>query len=71
MNWCARHATAGRLELRWLSRALRAPCDPIVRDELYRIATEALRNAFLHAGAKQIEVELRYDERQLRVRVAR
>jgi signal transduction histidine kinase/ligand-binding sensor domain-containing protein len=42
---------------------------PIVRDEIFRIAGEALRNAFRHAGAKQIEVELRYDERQLRLRV--
>jgi signal transduction histidine kinase len=42
---------------------------PIVRDEIYRIVGEALRNAFRHAEAKQIEVELRYDERQLRLRV--
>jgi signal transduction histidine kinase len=28
-----------------------------------------LRNAFQHAQAKQIEVELRYDEQQLRLRV--
>jgi signal transduction histidine kinase/ligand-binding sensor domain-containing protein len=42
---------------------------PIVRDEIYRIVGEALRNAFRHAGAKQIEVELRYDERQLRLRI--
>ena len=42
---------------------------PIVRDEVFRIAGEALRNAFRHAAAKQIEVELRYDVRQLRVRV--
>jgi signal transduction histidine kinase/ligand-binding sensor domain-containing protein len=42
---------------------------PIVRDEIYRIASEALRNAFRHAQAKQIEVEFRYDERQLRLRV--
>jgi signal transduction histidine kinase/ligand-binding sensor domain-containing protein len=42
---------------------------PIVRDEIYRIAGEALRNAFRHAAAKQIEVEIRYDERQLRLRV--
>jgi signal transduction histidine kinase/ligand-binding sensor domain-containing protein len=45
------------------------PLHPIVRDEVFRIAGEALRNAFRHAAAKQIEVELRYDERQLRVRV--
>jgi signal transduction histidine kinase/ligand-binding sensor domain-containing protein len=42
---------------------------PIQRDEIYRIACEALRNAFKHAEATQIEVELRYDERQLRLRV--
>jgi signal transduction histidine kinase/ligand-binding sensor domain-containing protein len=43
--------------------------DPILRDEVYRIAAEALRNAFRHAQARRIEVEIRYDERQLRVRV--
>ena len=42
---------------------------PILRDEVYRIAGEALRNAFKHAQAQRIEVEIRYDERQLRVRV--
>jgi signal transduction histidine kinase len=41
----------------------------ILRDEVYRIAGEAMRNAFKHAQAKRIEVEIRYDERQLRVRV--
>ena len=29
---------------------------PIVRDEVFRIADEALRNAFRHANAKQVEV---------------
>ena len=42
---------------------------PLLRDEVYRIAGEALRNAFKHAQAQRIEVEIRYDERQLRVRV--
>jgi ligand-binding sensor domain-containing protein/signal transduction histidine kinase len=42
---------------------------PILRDEIYRIAGEAVRNAFKHAQARRIEVEVRYDERQLRVRV--
>ena len=42
---------------------------PILRDEVYRIAGEALRNAFQHAQARQIEVEIRYDERQFRLRV--
>jgi len=42
---------------------------PILRDEVYRITGEGIRNAFRHANAKQIEVEIHYDERQLRVRV--
>ena len=43
--------------------------NPIVRDEAYRIATEALRNAIRHARADRIEVEIRYDEQHLRLRV--
>lgn len=42
---------------------------PIVRDELYRIAGEALRNAFRHAQASRIEVELYYDAHKLRLRI--
>jgi signal transduction histidine kinase len=42
---------------------------PILRDEIYRIASEALRNAFRHAEAQQTEVEFRYDQRQFRLRV--
>src|SRR6516164_53737 len=34
---------------------------PILRDEVYRLGTEALRNAFRHAAAKNVEVEIRYD----------
>ena len=42
---------------------------PILRDEVYRLATEAMRNAFRHAEAKNLEVEIRYDEEYFRVRV--
>jgi signal transduction histidine kinase/ligand-binding sensor domain-containing protein len=42
---------------------------PILRDEVYRLATEALRNAFRHAAAQHIEVEIRYDEKYFRLRV--
>lgn len=42
---------------------------PILRDEVYRIGAEALRNAFRHAQARQIELEIRYDNRLLRLRV--
>jgi len=58
-------AAGMRVEVEGVPRKLQ----PIVRDEVYRIASEALRNAFRHAGAKQIEVELRYDSRQLRLRI--
>ena len=42
---------------------------PIVRDEIYKIAAEALRNAFRHADAERVEVEIRYDDEQFRLRV--
>ena len=42
---------------------------PVLCDEIYRIAAEALRNAFRHARAQHLEVEIRYDDRQFRMRV--
>jgi signal transduction histidine kinase len=42
---------------------------PVVRDDVYRIAGEALRNAYRHASARHIEVRIRYDDAQLQVRV--
>ncbi len=42
---------------------------PILRDEVCRIASESIRNAFHHSGASRIEVEISYGERQLRVRI--
>ena len=42
---------------------------PIARDEIYKIAGEALRNAFRHADAGQVEVEIRFDNEQFRLRV--
>ena len=41
-----------------------------VRDESYRIAVEALRNAFRHANAKRITVEIRFDPRQFQLSVS-
>ena len=42
---------------------------PIIRDEIYKIAAEALRNAFRHAHAESVEVELHYDDAHFRLRV--
>ncbi|HEY9106597.1 MAG TPA: two-component regulator propeller domain-containing protein [Roseateles sp.] len=42
---------------------------PLVREETFRIAGEALRNAFRHADAKRIDVEVRYEPLLLCLRV--
>jgi signal transduction histidine kinase len=42
---------------------------PILRDDIYRIAREALRNAFRHAQASTVEAEITYDERHLILRI--
>ncbi len=59
------HRPAFRVAVEGQSRDLH----PMLRDEVYKIAAEALRNAFLHANAKQIEVEIRYDNEEFRLRV--
>jgi signal transduction histidine kinase len=59
------HRPAIRVAVEGESRNLH----PILRDEIYKIAAEALRNAFRHSRARQIEVEIRYDNEQFRLRV--
>jgi signal transduction histidine kinase len=46
------------------------PLRPTAREEIARIAGEALRNAFRHAGARRIDVDIRYEARRLRVTVS-
>jgi signal transduction histidine kinase len=58
-------SVAFRVAIEGMSRDLH----PILRDEIYRIAAEALRNAFRHAHALHIEVEIRYDDQQFRLRI--
>jgi signal transduction histidine kinase len=43
--------------------------NPVIRDELYLIAREALQNAFSHARANHIEAEITYGERAVRLRI--
>ena len=45
------------------------PLHPVLRDEVYRIGREALVNAFRHAQARKIEMELKYSSNRLRVLV--
>jgi signal transduction histidine kinase len=42
---------------------------PLVRDEVYRIGCEAIVNAFLHAQSREIEVEICYSAKELRLRI--
>lgn len=44
------------------------PLDPIVRDELFRIGREALVNAYQHADAQSIDVEIVHARDELRLR---
>ena len=42
---------------------------PVACDDIYKIAVEAVRNAFRHADALRVAVEIRYDNEQFRLRV--
>jgi signal transduction histidine kinase/ligand-binding sensor domain-containing protein len=59
------HGTAFRL----ISEGTMRDLNPHVKDEIYRIAKEALLNAFRHAQAETIEAQLIYGDGDLRVRV--
>ena len=43
--------------------------DPLVHEETQLFAREALTNAFRHAKARKIEVEIRYGEKECRLQV--
>ena len=45
------------------------PLHPFLQVEIFRIAREALRNAFSHSQARHIEVEVAYSKKQFRLRV--
>jgi signal transduction histidine kinase/ligand-binding sensor domain-containing protein len=45
------------------------PIHPRLQDDLYRISREAVANAFRHARASRIELDIRYDPKMLRIRV--
>jgi signal transduction histidine kinase len=41
----------------------------VLQDQLYKVGHELLRNAFRHASASRIEVEIRYSNRLFRLRI--
>lgn len=64
-----RPGTAANTSYRVLVEGTSRPLHPLVRDDFHRIAREALRNAFRHAQAKSIELDIRYDEAIFRLRI--
>jgi signal transduction histidine kinase/ligand-binding sensor domain-containing protein len=64
-EFAADEKTSYRVASNAASRSLR----PLIRDEIYRIGREAVVNAFLHAQASRIEVQLEYANRFIRLLV--
>jgi signal transduction histidine kinase len=54
---------------RVLVEGKRQDLSPMLQDGVYRITREVIRNAFAHAVASHIEVQILYDQDQLRLRV--
>jgi len=59
----------GNTEFRVVVEGAPQPLDPGISDEIFRIGSEALINAFQHAGASEIETEIAFEPDALRVRI--
>ena len=66
---CARIGESGSPTLRVAVEGTPRELHPILRDDIYRIAREALLNACRHAQANKIEADITYAERLLRLRI--
>jgi len=62
-------SAAGTPEFRVRAEGTPQALNPIIRDEAYRITVEAIRNAVRHSSARRIEVDIRYGEHDLQIRV--
>jgi signal transduction histidine kinase len=58
-----------KIGYRVVAQSATRPLRPLIRDEVYRIGREALVNAFRHASASTVEVEVDYASNYLRVLV--
>jgi signal transduction histidine kinase/ligand-binding sensor domain-containing protein len=58
-----------RIGYRVVAQSATRPLRPLIRDEVYRIGREALVNAFRHASASTVEVEVDYASDYLRVMI--
>lgn len=54
-------------EFSFSTRGKELPLNPVVADELVKVGREAISNAFRHAQAKSIRVELEYRNRDLKL----
>jgi signal transduction histidine kinase/ligand-binding sensor domain-containing protein len=57
------YAAGGAMKVHVLALGPSQEMHPIARDEVYRIAHEAIRNAQAHSGAKDLWIELEYKRR--------
>ena len=57
------------VEFRLIVEGRQRPLNPLLRDEIYRIGREALTNAFRHARASHVEIELQHGPRDFRLLV--
>jgi signal transduction histidine kinase/ligand-binding sensor domain-containing protein len=68
-NFAQEFAGASHTAFRILVEGTVRRLHPLVRDEAYRIGCEAITNAFLHAHSREIEVEICYSPKELRLRI--
>ena len=66
-NKNARNENEKEVVFRVIAEGQRRALHPLLRDEVYRIGREALGNAFRHARASRIDVELKYGPKQFRL----
>src|SRR6185369_3164813 len=59
--------TGEHAEFRLVVDGQRRALHPLLRDDIYRIGREALINSFRHARAKNIEVQVSYSPKQLKI----
>jgi signal transduction histidine kinase/ligand-binding sensor domain-containing protein len=65
-----RHAgESGRVTFRLSVEGTPRHLPPLLRDDVYRIVREAVRNAYRHAAANLIEAEVTYAAREIRLRI--
>ena len=57
------------IQIRLTVEGPKRPLQPLARDEIYRIAREAVVNAFRHAQPHRLEINIEYGGNHLRVRV--